>query len=177
MQENGRHGISALQRGMRLAGYSAGARLAPFDFAAGDDQTIVVQMAQQFDCNGQSTVGNDGIAVNTYKMDTDNKMITCMGNSPAATAMPLIEGVDAMRILYGIDSDGDDFSEQYVPYDASWNPLEINSLRMAILVNSMSSIRTRNVSETHFLLDEEIPTDDRISRRVFTTTVMLRNRR
>ena len=32
MQENGRYGVSALQRGIRMAGYSPGRRIAPFDF-------------------------------------------------------------------------------------------------------------------------------------------------
>jgi len=64
IQENGRYGISTLQRGIRLAGYSPETPLEPFDIAASNDTTLVVQMRQAYDCNGGSTLATNGIAVN-----------------------------------------------------------------------------------------------------------------
>jgi len=46
-----------------------------------------------------------------------------------------------------------------------------------MLVGSDGPIRNREVDETHMLLDTPYATNDRLSRRVFTTTVLLRNRR
>ena len=92
-------------------------------------------------------------------------------------SQPLIDGVDGFRVLYGIDADGDDFSETYRPYAATLDSREINTIRFALLVASDGAIRSRNVEETHTLLDQQYSTNDRVSRRVFTTTVMLRNRR
>ena len=43
MQENGRYGVSTLQKGFRLAGYSAGEIVEPIDIAASDDSTVVVK--------------------------------------------------------------------------------------------------------------------------------------
>ena len=177
MQENGRYGVSALQRGIRLAGYSPGIQIDPFDFTVADQDSIVVRSQLPTDCNGQSTAASGGIAVNTYRLDLTEWRIVCRGNSAAATDMPLVEGVYGFRVLYGIDDDGDAFSETYVPYDASLDPLQVNSVRFALLVGSDGPIRTRSVEETHVLLDQEYATNDRLSRRVFTTTVLLRNRR
>ncbi len=177
MQENGRYGVSALQRGIRMAGYSPARRIAPFDFDVPQQDGIVVRMQQLTDCNGQSTAGTNGIAVNTYQFDAAERQIYCRGNSAAATNMPLVDGVDGFRVLYGIDADGDNFSEKYVPYDASLNPLTVNSVRFAMLISSNGPIRNRSYPESHILLDEEYTTNDKWSRRVFETTVLLRNRR
>jgi len=175
MQENGRYGVSALQRGIRMAGFSPGVQIAPFDFSVTPDSSFAVRMQMPTDCNGGAAPA-DGIVVNTYSLN-DLRQIICRGNSATATNMPLVEDVWGFRVLYGIDEDGDAFSERYVPYNATINPLEINSVRFAMLVGSGSPIRSRDVEETHMLLDMPITTNDKLSRRVFTTTVLLRNRR
>ena len=54
---------------------------------------------------------------------------------------------------------------------------EIAALRFALLVNSGTSIRSRVRNETHVVLDQEVTSNDRFAREVFTTTVKLRNRR
>jgi type IV pilus assembly protein PilW len=182
MQENGRYGISTLQKGVRLAGYSPDVPLAPFDIAASDDTTLVAQMRRAYDCNGGSTASTGGLAVNTYSLDTSSGdpltyKLVCEGNSPDAAPMTLIEGVEAFRVLYGIDSDDDDIPEKYIPYNASINARQVSSLRFALLVNSGTPIRTRPVTDTYVLLDTEIPKSDRVARTVFTSTVKLRNRR
>ena len=174
MQENGRFGIATLQEGFRLAGYSPGASLVPFDIAAGSENSVVVRQMAKYDCNGQLTTG-DGIAENTYTFDPDEKRITCRGNSLAATDMPLIEGVDGFRVLYGMANESDRPPTRYVGYSSTLDPSLVASVRVAILVNSVQPIRTRRVKETYVLLDDEIEKDDQFARGVFTTTVMLRN--
>jgi len=178
MQENGRYGVATLQRGLRLAGYSAGGDLLPFDIAASDVDTVVVQTQGLYDCNGASTVSVGGIAVNTYTHDDVNDTITCTGNASATpTAMPIVEGVEAMRFLWGIDADSDGVPEQYQPYNIGIDPAQVVSMRVAILVNSGEPIRSRASEETHVLLDVEVDSEiDKIARNVFTSTVLLRNR-
>lgn len=182
MQENGRYGVSTLQRGFRLAGYSAGEIVEPFDIAASNDSTVVVQMRQAFDCNGGSTAASNGIAINTYRLDTTpadplKSQLVCTGNSAGATAMPLVEGVEEFRVLYGISTDDDAIPERYIPYNAGINAREVVSLRFALLVNSGNPIRTRDVTESYTVLDKEVSRTDRVARSVFTSTVKLRNRR
>lgn len=175
MQENGRFGVSALQRGIRMAGFSPDVQIAPFDFTTVPANGFAVRMRMPTDCNGGDAPA-DGIVVNTYSLN-DQRQIICRGNSAQATNMPLVEDVWGFRVLYGIDEDGDAFSERYVPYSAALNPLEVNSVRFALLVGSGGPIRSRATEQTHMLLDQPVQTDDRRSRRVFTTTVLLRNRR
>ena len=182
MQENGRYGVSTLQRGIRLAGYSPEEPLEPFDIAASNDSTLVVQMRQAYDCNGGSTTTTSGLAVNTYTLDTSsgdpfkNKLV-CTGNSAGAAPMQLVEGVEAFRVLYGIDSNDDNIPERYIPYNSSINARQVSSLRFALLINSGNPIRSRPVEETYTVLDTDISKTDRVARSVFTSTVKLRNGR
>ena len=179
MQENGRHGISSLQRGIRLAGYTPlpTEQFDAFEIPSADEETLIIRSRETYDCNGQPTAGNDGMAVNTYRFVAADRQIICRGSSAAATDMALVDGVDGFRVLYGIDADGDDFSETYLPYSNALDSREINTIRFALLVSSDGPIRSRKVEEMHTLLDKNYSSNDRISRRVFTTTVMLRNRR
>lgn len=174
MQENGRYGITTIQRGIRLAGFSPAGDLEPFDIPNSSATDIVVRVTDRFDCNGNDTTPFGGIAVNTYSHNVAEGTITCLGNS-ATVPMPIVEGVEAMRILWGINADDDDVPDQFIPYNAGIDPDEVLALRVAILVNSGEPIRSIRGEERHVLFDEEIVTDDKIARNVFTTTVMLRN--
>ncbi len=176
MQENGRYGITTLQRGIRLAGYNPEGDLEPFDIANSNESTIVVRQTDLYDCNGAPTAAAGGIAVNTYSHDAAEDIITCTGNV-GMEAMPVVEGVERMRILWGIDADDDDVPEHYIPYDTGIEASQVVAMRVAILVNSGADIRTRAGEELHVLLDEEYPTNDKIARHVFSSTVLLRNRR
>ena len=175
VQENGRFGLLTLTRGLRRAGYSPDDELAPFDFSLTTEDNIVLQERKSTDCSGQPTPS--GIAVNTYSLDTSISQIVCRGNSATAVAMPLVDEVYDFRVLYGLDLDDDRVSEQYVPFNATLDPLKINSVRLAILVGSDRPMRKNNVQETHMLLDTPYFSDSRLFYRVFTTTVLLRNRR
>jgi len=178
VQENGRHGISVLQRDIRLAGFtnSAVENMTPFDIENADENTIIVRKREEFDCNGQPTTDNDGVAINTYRWIEADQEIVCRGGSSLASDMALVENVEGFRVLYGVDADGDFSAERYVSFDGSLNPDLINSVRIGLLIGSGDPIRTRSRSETFALLDQEYSTNDRIARQVFTTTLMLRNR-
>jgi len=183
MQENGRFGVAVLQKGFRLAGYSPATRVAPLDFGSIDESTVVVRLNQAQDCNGASTAANGGVAVNTYRHHPENGSetgrITCEGSAANATEMTLVDDIEAFRVLYGVDDDGNDVPDRYVPFDEV-DPARTNdvaALRFALLVTSGDPIRTRARSETHVLLDEVHPSDDRTARSVFASTVKLRNRR
>lgn len=177
LQENGRFGITTLQRGIRLAGYTPDGDIdTPMDVTNSNENQIVVNLKDTYDCNGELTAAVGGIAVNTYAHDDVAQTITCTGNV-SGVAMPIVEGVEAVRFLWGLDGNADGVPEQYVPYDAGINPSEVVAMRVAILVGSGESIRSRATEETHVLFDEEITSPrDKIARNVFTTTVLLRNK-
>lgn len=178
MQENGRYGLSVLQHGLRLAGYSQQGYIDAFDIAASGTTSIAIRTQQDYDCNGLDTTTTNGLAVNVYRLDSANNQLTCQGNQGGAP-MVVVEGVEAFRLLYGIDSDGDDLSaepQRYIPYDASINPAEVVALRFALLVSSVTPIRSRDLQQSFVVLDDQIERNDRIAREVFSTTVKLRNR-
>ncbi|PID61065.1 MAG: hypothetical protein CSB44_08330 [Gammaproteobacteria bacterium] len=179
MQDNGRYGISVLRQGLRLAGFSPSVDLEPLDLANSSSAQVTIRTAHPYDCNGQSTASTDGIAVNTYSYDSSSETITCTGNQDGSSAMPLVEGVEAFRILYGVDaeaSDDSDAPQRYVAWNAGLRADEVSSLRIALLVNSGKAIRSRSVSGTYVVLDEEVTINDRMAREVFSSTVLLRNR-
>lgn len=175
LQENGRYGITTLQRAIRLAGFSpSGDIVDRFDIANSGNSTISVRVTDVYDCNGQSTVDYGGIAVNTYAHDSATSSITCTGNaSVTPTAMQVVEGVEAMRFLWGIDSDADGVPESYIPYAATIDSSQVVAIRVALLVGTDEPIRSRASAETHVLFDFETPeTNDKIARHVFTATVV-----
>lgn len=178
MQENGRYGVSALQRGFRLAGFSPDEIIDPVDVASSSSDSVTVVMQRSYDCNGISTATSSqpGYAINTYALDTATNTITCQGSGAGSVPMPLVEGVDAFRVLYGLDSDDDRVPESYVTHSPGMAANQIVGIRFALLVNSGIPIRSRASAEEHVVLDEVVPKNDRFTRHVFSSTVMLRNR-
>jgi type IV pilus assembly protein PilW len=93
----------------------------------------------------------------------------------------LAEGIERLEVQYGIDNvGGDGRVDQYVNADAivgaAW--ADVISVRVALLARSMDAYGTDRDQETYVLLDPAAPVgpfNDRFQRRVFTTTVALRN--
>jgi len=183
LQENGRHGIGVLQRGLRLAGYSTTVPLVPLDIAGADATgagatTVIVNTTAASDCAGGSTAATGGVASNVYRFDPARNAITCAAVGTAETdAIELIDNVDAFRVLYGLDEDEDGMPERFVPWSAGLAPRSVAALRVALLVNSGSPIRARERAQDHAMLDvvETLPAD-RLVRHVFQSTVLVRNR-
>ena len=179
LQENGRFGLSTLQRGLRLAGFSEALDFEPLDLDASGDDRIVVRAERPFDCNGGDTSIVAGVAENTYRhVGGVDGTITCAGNVNAAESV-LVENVDAFRVLYGLDTDADGVPNRFVDHDDAEvaGVDEVVALRFALLINSGDApVRSRARAEDHVVLDRIVARDDRRLREVFSTTVKLRNR-
>ncbi len=95
----------------------------------------------------------------------------------------LVEGVENMQILYGTDSDNDGRANQYnvAPVAIADN---IVSVRISLLMSTPSEIPKRNndtktykmISENDAVNVRVTPIPDRRIRKVFTTTIKLRNK-
>jgi type IV pilus assembly protein PilW len=108
--------------------------------------------------------------------------------SCASNGDELIEGVENMQILYGEDTDadseganGDGTANRYVAIDtADLNPDRIVSVRLSLLVRSINDNLTTDLSPYTFPSWVNPPTlttpTDRHLRKVFTTTITLRNK-
>lgn len=98
----------------------------------------------------------------------------------------LVEGVENMQVLYGVNSLGNArvAADQYVPANFVANWSQVVSARVALLVAGQISAKTSGQSElapdtaAYSVAGVTLnpPANDRHQRRVFTTTVRLRNR-
>lgn len=97
------------------------------------------------------------------------------------TPEPLIRGVENMQILYGEDTspiDDRDFSvNQYVTATNVGNWNGVVSIRIGLLLQSEDAVRLEKDTRVYDVLGTTIdPADDKLLRRVFSSTISLRNR-
>ena len=195
LQENGRIAIKRLQKGVLGAGYPKNSGTAPIvsdasevttaskltvsaDNANGDTLTVSFMPYGTYtqDCLGQNGTVN-GLIVNNYFVQNSQLMCRGSGNKKA---QPIAEGVDNMQVLYGIDTDSDGFANQYQNAGAAdWN--NVSSIQIALLINSIDNVKdvapgAGNENQFNLLGQNYIAPNDRLARRVFTTTIPLRNR-
>lgn len=149
------------------------------------------------DCLG-SVVGNAGntdLIINQFVIipadptdPTDHSALGCRswniddnGWVTGATPAPLIDGIDALQIQYGLSSNSSDLNSanQYVSADRvtalnKWN--DVAAIRIAVLANSVERTSPPTPARAYVLLDAApIVLDDGKARQVFTTTIKLRN--
>jgi type IV pilus assembly protein PilW len=106
-------------------------------------------------------------------------------NNSAAPAQALVEGVENLQVLYGVDDlNPDGIADHYVTANQVTNWALVTSVRIGLLVhgtNATGSVNdattldknTYNVAGT--IVDPNAA-DEKLRRRVFTTTIQLRNR-
>jgi type IV pilus assembly protein PilW len=95
----------------------------------------------------------------------------------AGAAQELVEGVDDFQLRFGMDTDSNLEVDSYVTADGiggAWQ--NILSVQVALLVRSMDTYGNTTDTGTYTLLDRNAgPYNDRRIRKVFTSTVALRN--
>lgn len=113
-------------------------------------------------------VGNNG---------TGNEFVLYR-KSGVAAAEPVIDGVESMQILYGEDTAGNDqIADTYVTASAVSDWDNVVSVRVGLLMRTVDEFGVDEDQRTYDVNGTTInPTDDRRRRRVFTTTVQIRNR-
>jgi len=95
----------------------------------------------------------------------------------------LVEGIENMQVWFGEDTDadsegagGDATANRYVPPDTSDLDMDrVVSVRIFLLARSLNDNLTTELSPYYFVDQKIIPTDKRL-RKVFTTTITLRNK-
>ena len=97
------------------------------------------------------------------------------GVSLTTTSNELVEGVEDMQILYGEDTTGDNAVNYYVPLDEINDVGDILSVRVSLLVRSIEAHIVKDSQSIAFNGETLTFTDGRL-RKVFTSTIVLRNR-
>ncbi len=101
---------------------------------------------------------------------------------PGTAPVRLIEGVENMQLLFGVDNTGDNVPDTYLPAnDAALNTApeweSVVSVRISLLMRTTDEYGQDVDTNTYQLNDFVFPAqNDRFKRRVFNTTVLLRNR-
>jgi len=95
----------------------------------------------------------------------------------------LLEGVETMQLLYGVDADADGAPDNYVaagdaPLDVAANWSRVVSVRIGLLVRTIDEYGNDVDTATYPVIPNTVnfdPPDDRRRRRVFATTALVRN--
>jgi type IV pilus assembly protein PilW len=102
-----------------------------------------------------------------------------VGNNPP---QELIQGVEGMQLLYGVDTDGDLLANSYQKASAVADWGTVVSINIAVLARSIDESGVEKDKKTYQLLGGAAkggqaygPFNDRRQRAVFTTTITLRN--
>jgi type IV pilus assembly protein PilW len=91
-------------------------------------------------------------------------------------AQELIEGVEAMQVQYGRDTNADRIVDEYINADAGVNWDQIVSVTFSMLIRSVEATASAPDPRAFNLLGVDYgPFDDRFERTIYTTTVTLRN--
>lgn len=96
------------------------------------------------------------------------------------TPEEVVEGIDSMQVLYGVDTDGDGAADTYstaatVDTNNQWG--SVLSVRIALLGQSLDEYGNDKDANTYTLLDATAgPYNDRRMRKIFSSTTSLRNR-
>lgn len=113
-----------------------------------------------------------------YVRDSDEKVPCLYRKIGSDNAEALVEGVESMHILYGVDDDNDQAADRYLPASATLPWQRVVSLRIGLLLRSLTQDPKSAIDSRIYDVNGQAlgPYNDRHFRQVFLTTIGLRNR-
>ncbi|MFK7816517.1 MAG: PilW family protein [Gammaproteobacteria bacterium] len=195
LQENGRFAIFFLREHILQAGFPRQAGVDPFPTLPTNNtvpasDSIIVQFRSAVDCLNDVPAGALPLKLtqNTFQINANS--LQCNGNGLVGgvdqPAQVLVEGIESLQAVYGVDTDADGIANTYADSaqveggiitagTPDWD--NVVSMRVAVLVQGQPNILDTAQAFTYNLLGQDYtPSADRTPRRVFTTTIPLRNR-
>jgi type IV pilus assembly protein PilW len=115
--------------------------------------------------------GTDGVTPTLYRKDISS-------GTANPVPQPLVDNVEVMRVLFGEDTDApsDNQANIYRTGNNVVNWTDVVSVRLALLVRTAEESGSDVDTKTYSLAGTAFgPTNDRHQRRVFTSTIQLRN--
>jgi type IV pilus assembly protein PilW len=114
----------------------------------------------------------------SYFVRTENGQPSLYRRIGANNAQELVEGVEGMEIFYGVDTDAEGTANYYVRANqvnaADW-ARNVVSVRISLLVATIDNNLTAQPAGSFSFNGQNTPADRKL-RRVFTSTIALRNR-
>ncbi len=188
LQENGRFAMDFLAKDIRMAGYRACLTFTspspdpvPWPINGTNDaglnasDTIIIQMSTS---NCSFPLTSTTVLTITYSIKAGASGQPALFKNDGITTRELVEGIENMQILYGVDIDSDGTlgygtPNYYVPASSVTN--KVVSIRLSLLAATLDDNLTIQPQPYTFKGTTTTPTDRKI-RRVFTSTIALRNR-
>ena len=180
IQENGRFALERLNREIRMAGLGGPSTSTPLQ-AITKGTADAIEISYTIDPDPEQTF-------EFYIDDSVSGNSTSLYQLIVPPAQELIEHVEDMYILYGVDQNGDRLVDDYVEASNVGNWGSVVAVRISLLLASPPDTRVINEAQTVFFPPEgfdssgnlvsAIPLtfDDGRLRQVFSTTIGIRNR-
>ena len=116
------------------------------------------------------------LQVVTYSIQAGASGEPALFRSENSVDIELIDGVEEMQILYGVDTTDDGFPNRYFTSTNVVDMNEVIAVRLMLLVRSETDFITEGVQSYTFNSAAAVQAPDRRLRQVFSTTIALRNR-
>jgi type IV pilus assembly protein PilW len=120
------------------------------------------------DCLGSIASSASNNVSNTFDLSAGN--LRCTGNAAAATAQPLIQGVEDFQVWYGLRNPGETFRYRPAGGVSDWTQVET----VMVCLRLSGETRSNPTAASVGCSGEAVPADGRI-RRVFTRVFNIRN--
>ena len=111
----------------------------------------------------------------TYSIQPGASGEPALWRSENGVDVELVEGIEQMQVLYGLDTDDDDHPNQYVTIDNVPDTFDVMAVRLMLLVRSDTDF-IAETNQTYSYNGANTVAPDRRLRQVFSTTIALRNR-
>lgn len=113
-----------------------------------------------------------------YVRDSAEKIPCLYRKVGSDNAEALVEGVESMQILYGVDDDNDQAADRYLAASATLPWQQVISVRIGLLLRSLTEDPKAEIDSRVYEVNGQTlgPFNDRHYRQVFLTTIGLRNR-
>lgn len=139
-------------------------------------------------CFGGSPNLIDSLVYNAFHVDDDGKTKDSLGNlvpilygvgsNKNQYKSPIVNGIENIQFLYGVDANADGAVEQYMDATAvsaagAWQ--QVISIQTGILVRSLEPVLPADESQSYNVLGVSLTRNDRYQRAVYTAVIHLRN--
>jgi type IV pilus assembly protein PilW len=180
LQEEGRFALEEITRLVGMAGYDDPANVTapavPSIEGTEDPDTVTINFEGGpgiNDCLGAPSAANTAVSA-VVAVDAAGDLV-CTAGGGAATR--IAQGVENLQVLYGLDLDGDGVPNQYFTATGvagRWN--QVVTARIGLLLRTPDGLAAAADTATYTVLDNLFdPINDRRLRRIFSTTVRVRN--
>jgi prepilin-type N-terminal cleavage/methylation domain len=156
----------------------------------GDDKLFTDVLGSDLgaSCRGGSPTIESALIYNAFHVDKDDITKDSLGNwVPILYGVgsngnqyknPIVNGVENLQFLYGVDTNADGTVEQYlnataVSLASAWQ--RVISIKAGILVRSLEPVLPAAEEKSYQVLDTTLDRNDRYQRSVYSVVIHLRN--